>query len=127
MPIELSELRKWKRVSLKDYPDISFECHQLTHIQTRALTSTHRALVDEDGDFVHGTKSDELEHILGENCRKWEGIVFDGKEVTDIAVIWEHGPNLLVGQILGAMLKASSLSVDEVGNSSSPSDTPPGG
>jgi hypothetical protein len=127
MPIELSELRKWKRVSLKDYPDISFEARELTHLQTRALTSTQRTLIDEKGDFVHATKSDELELLMEANTRAWEGIVLDGQEVTDIAQIWEHGPNLLVGGIIGAMLRASTLSGDEMGNSAPPSATPPEG
>ena len=127
MPIELSELRKWKRVSLKDYPEISFEARELTHLQTRSLTSTKRVLLDDEGDLVHATKSDELEHLMTENTRGWRGIVLDGAEVTEIAEIWEHGPNLLVGGIIGAMLRASTLTGDEMGNSDAPSDTPPEG
>lgn len=124
MPIELSELRQWKRVSLKDYPDISFEARELTHLQTRALTSTQRTLIDKKGEFVHASKSDELENLMVENTRGWKGIVLEGQEVTDVVQIWEHGPNLLVGGIIGAMLRASSLSADDMGNSAAPSDTP---
>lgn len=127
MPIELSELRKWKRVDLKEYPDISFEARELTHIQTRALTSVKRVLLDENGDFLYPSKSDELEGLISENSRDWKGIILHGEEVTDIATIWEHGPNRMVGGIIGALLRVSTLSGEDLGNSAKPSGTPAGG
>lgn len=124
MPIELSELRKWKRVSLKDYPDVSFESRELTHAQTRALTHMQLVLLDENGDFIYPNKSDELEALISENSRAWEGLVLHGEEVTSVATIWEHGPNKMVGAIIGAMLRASTLSGEDLGNSAKPSGTP---
>ncbi len=124
MPIELSELRKWKRVSLKDYPEISFEARELTHIQTRSLTSTKRVLLDDEGDFIYPSKSDELETLISENSRSWEGLVLHGEKVTDVATIWKHGPNRMVGGVIGALLRASTLSGEDLGNSAKPSGTP---
>ena len=124
MSIDLSELRKWKRVNLKDYPDVSFEARELTHAQTRALTSVNRVLLNSDGDFIHENKSDELETLISENSRSWEGLLLNDEAVTDLATIWEHGPNRMVGGIIGAMLRASTLSGEDLGNSAKPSATP---
>lgn len=127
MPIELSELRKWKRVSLKDYPEISFEARELTQVEVQALMTTKRVLVDDEGEFVHESKSDELETIIRRNSRGWKGVVLEGEPVDDVSQIWEHAPARVAGGITGALIRASTLSGDEMGNSEAPSDTPPGG